>query len=126
MRAGIVVEVTAADRARLEAVVADGNNLQKYVWRARIVLLTADGCGTGEIMRRTGKAKTAVWRWQEPSSPQLDAAIRHWASPLPPPAGKPGFHLNVDRPAVVAEVLPDLLADGAAHLLGQRDVCLPG
>src|SRR3712207_1331393 len=65
MRCGIVVDVSAADRARLEAVVADRNSPQKHVWRARIVLLTADGCGTAEIMRRTGKAKTAVWRWQE-------------------------------------------------------------
>ena len=65
MRTGIVVEVTAADRAWLEAMVADRNSPQKHVWRARIVLLTADGCGTAEIMRRTGKAKAAVWRWQE-------------------------------------------------------------
>src|SRR3712207_2202455 len=65
MREGIFVEVSAVDRARLEAVVADRNSPQKHVWRARIVLLTADGCNTTEIMRRTGKAKTAVWRWQE-------------------------------------------------------------
>lgn len=65
MRTGIVVEVTAAERARLEAVVTDRNSPQKHVWRARIVLLTADGCSTAEIKRRTGKAKTAVWRWQE-------------------------------------------------------------
>jgi hypothetical protein len=45
--------------------VADGNSPQKHVWRAEIVPLTADGSGTGKIMRRTGKAKTAVWRWQE-------------------------------------------------------------
>ncbi len=30
-----------------------------------MIVATADGCGTTEIMRRTGKAKTAVWRWQE-------------------------------------------------------------
>jgi transposase len=65
MRTGIVVEVSATDRARLEAVVANRNSPQKHVWRAEIVLLTAEGCGTAEIMRRTGKAKTAVWRWQE-------------------------------------------------------------
>ena len=29
----------AADRARLEAIVADRNSPQKHVWRARIVLL---------------------------------------------------------------------------------------
>jgi hypothetical protein len=65
MRAGTVVEVNAADRVRLEVVVADRNSPQKHVWRARIILLTADGCGTTEIMRCTSKAKTAVWRWQE-------------------------------------------------------------
>jgi transposase len=33
--------------------------------RARIVLLTAEGLGTNEIRRQTGKSKTCVWRWQE-------------------------------------------------------------
>lgn len=65
MRQGIIVEVNAADRSRLEAVVADRNSPQKHVWRSRIVLLTADGVGTVEIMRRTGKSKPVVWRWQE-------------------------------------------------------------
>src|SRR6476620_6986308 len=65
MREGINVEVSAADRARLEAVVADRNSPQKHVWRARIVLATADGLGTVAIMRRTGKSKPCVWRWQE-------------------------------------------------------------
>jgi transposase len=65
MRTGIVVEVSAADRTRLQAIVADRNRPQKHVWRAEIVLLTSGGVGTAEIMRRTGKAKTAVWRWQE-------------------------------------------------------------
>jgi transposase len=65
MRAGVIVEVSATDRKRLAAIVADRNAPQKHVWRAHIVLLTADGCGTAEIMRRTGTSKTAVWRWQE-------------------------------------------------------------
>ncbi len=65
MREGIIVEVSATDRRRLEAVVADRNSPQKHVWRSRIVLLTADGIGTVEIMRQTGKSKTAVWRWQQ-------------------------------------------------------------
>src|SRR3954452_16391362 len=65
MREGISVGVSAADRARLEAVVADRNSPQKHVWRARIVLATADGLGTGEIVRRTGKSKPCVRRWQE-------------------------------------------------------------
>src|SRR3954447_14450715 len=65
MREGISVEVSAADRAGLEAIVADRNSRQKHVWRARIVLVTAEGCGTVEITRRTGKSKPCVWRWQE-------------------------------------------------------------
>ena len=65
MRKGIAVEVSAAERARLEAIVADRNSPQKHVWRARIVLLTADGLGTGAIMRRAGTSKVTVWRWQE-------------------------------------------------------------
>src|ERR687886_1206563 len=65
MRKGSTVEVSAADRARLEAIVADRNSPQKHVWRAGIILATADGLGTGEIVRRTGKSKPSVWRWQE-------------------------------------------------------------
>jgi hypothetical protein len=64
MRAGIVVTVTRADRCRLEATVGDRSTPQKHVWRAIIILATADGCGTAEIMRRSGKSKPVVWRWQ--------------------------------------------------------------
>lgn len=53
MRAGITplglprfASVGLADRGRLEAVVNDRNAAQKHVWRAKIVLLTADGPGT--------------------------------------------------------------------------------
>jgi transposase len=65
MREGITVAVGEADRARLEAIVSDRNGLQKHVWRARIVLLTTDGLGTNEIMRRASTSKVTVWRWQE-------------------------------------------------------------
>ena len=61
MRQGISIIVDAAARARL----ADRNRPQKHVWRARIILLTADGVGTSGIERQTGKDKTCVWRWQE-------------------------------------------------------------
>ena len=57
--------VSLADRLRLEQVIRDGNSAQKHVWRAAIILLSADGVGTAAIMRRTGKSKTTVWRWQE-------------------------------------------------------------
>ena len=59
------IQLGAAERNELEAVVANRNSPQKHVWRAKIVLLTADAHGTAEIMRATGKAKTVIWRWQE-------------------------------------------------------------
>jgi transposase len=58
------IRLKAADRGKLEGV-ANRNSPQKHVWRAKIVLLTADGHSTAEIMRATGKAKTVIWRWQE-------------------------------------------------------------
>jgi transposase len=64
MRAGIVVIVTRGDRRRLEAIIADRSAPQKHVWRANIILATADGCGTTQVMRRSGKSKPVVWRWQ--------------------------------------------------------------
>src|SRR5829696_8781590 len=65
MRPGVTIALTAVDRRRLGAIVGNRNVPQKHAWRAEIVLLTADGLGTVEIMRRTGKSRTCVWRWQE-------------------------------------------------------------
>src|SRR6202044_319180 len=65
MRTAILIELNAADRTRLEAIAADRNSPQKHVWRSRIVLLTAAGLTTTEVMRQAGVAKTCVWRWQE-------------------------------------------------------------
>src|SRR5215469_3253428 len=90
MREGISIEVSAADRERLAAVVADRNSPQKHVWRARIILATAAGCGTGEIMRRAGVSKPCVWRWQERFMRQGAAGLLRDMSrkpglpPLPP------------------------------------------
>jgi transposase len=64
-REDICIYVSPANRARLDAIIADRNSTAKAVWRARIVLATAEGCGTNAIMRVTGKSKPCVWRWQE-------------------------------------------------------------
>src|SRR3954469_320828 len=64
MREACCLWLSAADRARLAAIVADRNSPRKHAWRSRIVLLSADGLGTVAIMRQTGKAKPSVWRWQ--------------------------------------------------------------
>src|SRR5258705_1376250 len=57
MRTGISITLKPADRRRLKALARDRNTPHKHVWRAEIVLLSAE--------RRTGKSKTCVWRWQE-------------------------------------------------------------
>jgi transposase len=87
MGKGITVEVSSADRLRLEAIVADRNSPQKHVWRARIVLLTADGVGTNAIMSQTGKSKVTVWRWQERLMAQgIDGLLRDKTRPSRIPA----------------------------------------
>jgi transposase len=65
MRGNLGLFVGSADRARLAAIVADRNRAQKHVWRAQVVLLSANRVGTGEIVRQTGLSKPSVWRWQE-------------------------------------------------------------
>src|SRR6188474_1307536 len=65
MRTGISITLKLADRRRLKVLARDRNAPHKHVWRAEIVLLSADAVGTNEIMRQTGKSKTCVWRWQE-------------------------------------------------------------
>jgi len=64
-RNDICLFLAPADRVRLQALAADRNTPRKLVWRAEIVLATADGCGANEIMRRAGPSKPTVWRWQE-------------------------------------------------------------
>ncbi len=53
------------DRVRLEGWVAGRNTPQKLVWRARIVLMWAEGAGVTAIVRATGKTKRTVYRWRE-------------------------------------------------------------
>ena len=102
------IRLSAAERSELEAVVANRNSAQKHVWRAKVVLLTADGRGTAEIMQATGKAKTVIWRWQErfrddgaaglwhdktrpsripPLSPEVAERVVAMTLAGPPPAG---------------------------------------
>ena len=56
--------VSAEDRARLEAIVADRNRAQKHVARARIILGAAERLTVAAIARRAGVGRPAVWRWQ--------------------------------------------------------------
>ena len=82
MRSNITVHVSPADRKRLEALVAGRNTPAKLVWRAEIILATADGLGTHAIMRRAGKSKPCVWRWQERFAAEgVDGLVRDKTRP---------------------------------------------
>jgi transposase len=72
--------VSAADRATLEEWVSGRNTPQKLVWRARIVLLSADDTGVMAITRMVGKSKVTVARWQERYLAQGIAGLRRDAT----------------------------------------------
>ena len=86
---------------------SDRSAPQKHVWRANIILATADGCGTAEIMRRSGKSKPVVWTMagavhgggrrradarQDAQARQTTAAGRHRAE-----GGRPGARAAAGR-----------------------------
>ncbi len=103
MRAGIVVSVTPEDRRRLDAIVGDRNRPQKHVARARVIIATAEGCGTTEVMRRSGLSKPVVWRWQERFMAEgVDGLLRDKTRP----PGKPPLPAET-----VAKVVELTLAD---------------
>jgi transposase len=57
--------ISALDRARLAAIVADRNRPQKHAARVRIILHSADRLDVAEVARRAGTSRPAVWRWQQ-------------------------------------------------------------
>src|SRR5260221_12124643 len=123
------VQLSRADRSKLEAVVANRNSPQKHVWRAKIVLLTADGRGTAEIMQATGKAKTVIWRWQERFREEGAAGLwrdktrRSRIPPLSPEIAKRGVALTLAGPPPAASHWsgsPMAKAAGISVSSGQR------
>src|SRR5262249_50466628 len=89
MRERTNIQLSATDRNELESVVANRNSPQKHVWR--IVLLTADGHGTAEIIRATGKAMAGLWRDKTrpsripPLSPEVAERVVALTLAGPPP-----------------------------------------
>ena len=57
--------VSAEDRARLAAIVADRNRPHKHVARARIILHSAERLDVAVVARRAQISRPAVWRWQQ-------------------------------------------------------------
>jgi transposase len=65
MEAEFCTWLSPADRVALAGWVAGRNTPQKLVWRARIVLMWADGAGVTAIVRALGKTKKTAYRWRD-------------------------------------------------------------
>jgi len=65
MRTSKRINASDRDRVQLNQVVRNGNTVQKVALRARIVLLSADGISTGEIMHQLGTSTPTVTRWRD-------------------------------------------------------------
>jgi transposase len=62
----VCILLSASDRLRLEAVVADRNRPQKHVERARVILASAEpGRPVQRIANQLGVSRPMVWRWQQ-------------------------------------------------------------
>ena len=54
------IKLSDEEREQLVRIVKQPKSSQKHVWRARIILELASGCGLVETMRRTGMSKQTV------------------------------------------------------------------
>ena len=107
MRIPACIWLCPEDRTRLERLVADRNTSRKVVWRSRIVLLSAEGHGTMEIMRRSGTSKPTVWRWQ---ARYLEAGVDGLLRDKSRPPGTPPL-----APAIKALVLTKTMRETPAN-----------
>jgi transposase len=81
------IQLSHADRDRLEKLVRDRNTPQKVVWRSRIVLLSADGLRPPAIAAAVGKSELTVRRWRRRFLAQgVDGLLRDATRP---PGKKP-------------------------------------
>lgn len=96
MRENHCLFLSPADRVRLQQLAADRNSSAKVVWRAQIVLASADRDGTMAVMRRTGVSKPTVWRWQKRYMDQgVDGLLRDKTRPGRKPALAADVRLKV-------------------------------
>jgi hypothetical protein len=75
MRPGISIDLTAADRSRLEAIIHNRDAAQKHVWRAEIVLLSGSFAEAEIEDLRLALAGTLRRRRRRRSSARQDAAL---------------------------------------------------
>ena len=116
MRTGISLHVSTGDRRRLATLVKDRNTPQKHVWRAEIVLLSAeadrherDHAPDGQVARpASGAGRSGSWRRASTASCATrrgPRASRRWATEVAARI----VALTLDRPA------------GRDHALDRRD-----
>jgi transposase len=65
MRTSKQINVSDRDREQLNQIIRNGNTPQKVALRARIVLLSADGISTGEIMQQLDTTTPTITRWRD-------------------------------------------------------------
>lgn len=104
-----------ADRARLETVLTDRNTPRKVVWRAEIILATADGYGTNEIMRRARTSKPTVWRWQ---SRYLDEGVAGLLRDKTRPSRVPPLPRET-RLMVIAKTVQEAPPNATSEVIGR-------
>jgi transposase len=104
------MDISPADRERLERIARDRNSSVKHVYRARIVLGAADGIGSTLISRLVGKSEPTVHRWLRRFVEKgVDGLLRDATRP---PGIKPHPRSMVER--VVQTTLHEL-PQGATH-----------
>src|SRR5947207_15906069 len=91
------IQLSPEDRATLEGWVANRNSPQKWVWRARIVLMWAQGDGVTAIVRATGKTKRTAYRWRDRYIARGTEGLKRDASR---PSRKPPLSAEVSKRVV--------------------------
>jgi len=105
-----LITIEGSDRNELERLVRDRNTAQKVVWRARIVLLAAEGLRAGAIAAATGKSQLTVRRWRRRFVAKGVAGLLKDASR--PPRRKP---LTAEKIAEVVHVTLHTKPPNATH-----------
>ena len=113
MRQTACVIVSALDRERLEAVIADRNRQRKHVERAEVVPAAAGGGPVQRIAEQVGVSRPMVWRWQQRfAEAGVDGLLRDKTRkpgkpPIPAEAVARVVALTCGRP--LGEVIPTLI-----------------
>jgi hypothetical protein len=116
-----------SERRGLRAIGRGGGGPQqpaKHVWRARIILATAEGCGTAEIMRRAGSRSPVCGAGKNGSCARVssaccatrttvsEVAATHWISST----GSPWHARKADRVLAERSCVQVLLISSAVEV----------